>query len=35
MKTIVYKPLDMALFEKAVEMKFKVASGKTQWFRVR
>lgn len=30
---VVYKPPDMTLFGKAVEMKFKVASGKTQWFR--
>ncbi len=30
---VVYKPPDMTLFGKAVEMKFKVASGKIQWFK--
>ena len=31
--TVVYKPPNTTLFGKAVEMKFKVASGKTQWFK--
>ena len=31
--TIVYKPPNTTLFGKAVEMKFKVASGKTEWFK--
>ena len=31
--TIVYKPQNTTLFGKAVEMKFKVASGKTEWFK--
>jgi len=29
----VYKPPNTTLFGKAVEMKFKVVSGKTQWFK--
>ena len=28
-----YKPPNTALYGKAVEMKFKVAAGKTEWFK--
>ena len=31
--TVVYKPPNTTLFGKAVEMKFKVVSGKTPWFK--
>ena len=31
--TAVYKPPNTTLFGKALEMKLKVASGRTQWFK--
>ncbi len=30
---LAYKPPDVSLFGKTVEMKFKVESGKIQWFK--